>query len=89
MAQNKDFIGTNHGTGPIKLKELSPFEKEIGLLVMKPTEIHLKEDGSIKDEPSLAIVMQRPDIGATVVGEISLEMFNEGLADIGYKMVKI
>ena len=77
----KDFKGFNHGKGKIVI------DKPVKLIFMKPTEIHLKENGSIKDQPSLAIVMERP-MTAAAVGEISLEMFNEGLADIGYKIVK-
>ena len=61
---------------------------------MRPTEIHLKEDGSINNKPSFAIVMSRDEIGAEeyhypIYGQISLEMLNEGLKELGYEIVKL
>ena len=80
MNKTKPFIGINHGTGPIKL--MGPVTE------MLPTEIHLKEDGAIGDTPSVAIVMD--DFSNPVVfGQLSLKMWNEGLKDIGYKIVKL
>lgn len=78
----KPFRGINHGKDDIDLTHLDypPVE-------FKPIEIHLKENGSITDEPSIAIVMQRPE-GFAVVGQLSIKMWNEGLADIGYEIVK-
>ena len=76
----KAFQAFNHGTGKMDLT------KHKNIVVMRPTEIHLKEDGSKKNEPSFAIVMT--DFRNTVVGEISLEMLNDGLADIGYEVVR-
>ena len=52
---------------------------------MRPVEIHLKEDGSKANEPSFCIVMT--DFNNQVAGEISLEMLNDGLADIGYEII--
>jgi hypothetical protein len=78
---NKDFKAFNHDTGQI---DLSKFGNAIQ---MKPIEIHLKEDGSIENKPSFAIVMADPNIGY-VFGQISLKMLNEGLADIGYELVR-
>lgn len=80
MGKTKPFIGINHGTGPIKL--VGPSTE------LRPTEIHLKEDGAVGDKPSVAIVM-RDIFGEFVMGQLSLEMWNEGLKDIGYKIVKI
>lgn len=62
-------------------------EKHLAISMMRPTEIHLKEDGSKTNEPSFAIVLERA-YSPTVIGEISLEMLNDGLADIGYKIIK-
>lgn len=79
MAEAKPFIGINHGTGPIKL---------VGPVVeLRPTEIHLKEDGDVEDNPSVAIVLGDKDF--LVFGQLSLKMWNEGLKDIGYKIVKL
>lgn len=79
----KPFKGINHGTGQIDLthhKEIEEFH---------PVEIHLKDDGSLKNEPSFAIVLTSQYSRTQVVGQISLEMLNEGLADVGYKIVKL
>lgn len=85
MSDNKKpFVGYNHGKNKIQL-EGNRF------LHAKPIEIHLKEDGDINNEPSFAIVMEHVAfIHITfIVGEISLKMLNEGLEDIGYKIVPI
>ena len=57
---------------------------------LRPIEIHLKEDGDLDDKPSLCIVMtdMQPFSQTFFYGQISLKMFNEGLKDIGYKIVK-
>lgn len=77
---DKPFKCINHGTGNINLSHLKNQKQFL------PVEIHLKEDGSLKDEPSFAIVMTHPSF-SPVVGQISLEMLNDGLADIGYEIV--
>jgi len=77
----KAFKAINHGTGKINLSN------HILLKTMRPVEIHLKEDGSSKNEPSFAIVMISP-FDRPVVGEITLEMLNDGLKDIGYELIK-
>lgn len=81
MINPKPFNGYNHKKEKVDLLHIRP------LLLMRPTEVHLKEDGSVKDEPSLTIVMKRRD--QSVAGEISLEMLNDGLADIGYTITKL
>ena len=85
--ENKAFVGINHGKGKIDLTKHNSDGRFNNVTEMKPIEIHLKEDGSVKDEPSFAIVMKNV-FGAVVYGQISLEMLNEGLADIGYKIIK-
>jgi hypothetical protein len=80
----KPFKGFNHGKNHIVIE--GPPGKTMHFL--KPIEIHLKEDGSLKNEPSFAIVMDSKDYGMAL-GEISLEMFNDGLRDIGYKIIKV
>lgn len=79
---NKAFNGFNHGTGKIVIPDR--FNSFIEGL---PIEIHLKEDGSFDNKPSFAIVIELPFSFA--LGQISLEMFNEGLKDIGYQITKI
>lgn len=84
MADNKEFKGFNHGTGSVALG----LANATGLNTdqKRPVQIHLKEDGAIGDKPSFCLVLTN---GREVtIGQISLEMFNEGLADIGYKLVK-
>lgn len=78
---SKDFKAFNHGTGKIIIKHKEMIE-------LKPVEIHLKENGSIKDEPSFAFVLTRPDLETAVFGQISLEMLNESLNELGYKIVE-
>ena len=80
---NKPFNGFNHGTDNVDLRHYK------NITIMKPIEIHLKEDGSITDEPSLVVVLENSIQNNYVAGEISLEMLNNGLSDIGYKLVKI
>ena len=76
----KDFTGFDHKKKQMDLRGLGDVK------VLKPTQIHHKENGSLKNEPSFAIVME--GVLITVVGEISLEMFNKGLNDIGYEIIK-
>lgn len=76
----KEFNAHGCGTGKFNLS------KHHGLKFMKPTEVHLKEDGSIEEKPSLTFVLESPFSGP-VMGEISLKMLNEGLGDIGYEIV--
>jgi hypothetical protein len=78
----KEFIGINHGIKAINLRNKGR------ILQMRPTEIHLKENGSAKNEPSFAILLEPKDLPFKILGQISLEMFNEGLNDIGYEIVK-
>ena len=77
----KDFVGFNHGTGTIKV--------EGNHVEARPTEIHLKEDGTITNGPSLCMVMDFDILPYRIIGQISVEMFNEGLKDLGYKISKI
>lgn len=79
MNKIKPFIGINHGLDKINL--IVPGRE------LLPVEIHLKENGDLEDNPSVAIVMKGTDI--SVFGQLSLKMWNEGLKDIGYKIVKL
>lgn len=82
MPDEKPFIGINVGNGPIKMP---PTAYEL-----RPTKIYLKEDGARNNGPSVAILYEHPlHLQAPVVGQLSIEMWNEGLKDIGYKLVKL
>lgn len=78
-----EIKGRNWGTGVIQL-ELGDFAIE-----MKPVELHLKEDGSLDNKPSLCLVMVNPFSRLHVYGQMSLEMFNKALEEVGYKIEKI
>lgn len=87
MNGKKDFIAVNVGTNIIEVNG-----KELGidgnLWSVKPVILYLKEDGTLDDKPSIAIV----SIGMhneAYFSQISLKMLNEGLADIGYEFRKI
>lgn len=82
MDNDKPFKAFNVGTGPINLTRWENIDQ------FRPVEIHLKENGSLKDEPSFAIILTSPYSKKTIVGQISLEMLNDGLNDIGYEITK-
>lgn len=77
----KAFKAFDHGTDNVDLRSLG------GMRLMRPVEIHHKADGSLKNEPSFTIVM-KGSLDFMVAGEISLEMLNEGLNEIGYQIIK-
>ena len=79
----KAFNGFNHGKGQIDFRVIGQSKPLMQLL---PTSIHLKEDGAINGA-SVAIVMT-DSLGTAAFGQLSLNMWNEGLKDIGYKIVK-
>lgn len=78
---DEPFRGINHGTEKIDLTHLGRPVREL-----RPTEVHLKENGALGEKPSLCFVLD--DGLIPVVGQISVSMLNKGLADIGYKLVK-
>lgn len=56
----------------------------------RPHEIHHKSDGAITDDgPSFCFVLLSHNDQLATVGEVSMKMFNEALADIGYKIEKV
>lgn len=81
MSDNKAFKAFDWGTGEIDLRH------HRGIIPLRPIEIHHKADGTLTGEPSFCIVMTDL-ISGTAFGEISLAMLNEGLADLGYEIVK-
>lgn len=92
MSEEKLFKAFDWGTGQIDLTH-----HEVKMLELKPLEIHHKSNGTINSGPVFGIVMGIPkDIGNApevknapmIYGQISLEMLNEGLAEIGYEIIK-
>jgi hypothetical protein len=80
----KEMLIKNHGKGKIAINE------DYGPIIQfRPTELHLKEDGSLTNEPSFAVVMTRPDAKGKAVGQISLEMLNEALGELGYTIIPL
>jgi len=72
----------NHGTDKIRISS----NKHPGIYQMRPTEIHLKQDGSKTNMPSFAFVMEHPFL-PSVYGEVSLEMLNGAFNEIGYEII--
>jgi hypothetical protein len=84
--EKEGIFTKNHGTKPMDLTHLGPSFQFI------PTELHLKENGTITEEPSFAIVMQSPGIkslSTAVIGQVSLKMLNEAMEELGYRIEKI
>jgi len=98
MSEDKPFKAFDHGTGQIDLRH-----HEVKMLELRPLEIHHKSNGTITGGPVFGIVMGIPksDISPEeriipevknapmIYGQISLEMLNEGLEELGYKIIKI
>lgn len=81
MSKDLDTItGYNWGRSHIQL-ELGKFAYEL-----RPIEVHLKEDGCINDTPSMCIVMTNETGTSFIYGQLSLEMWNKALNEIGYKI---
>lgn len=80
MAKYIKVIVVNHGDGKIELKNLgSRYAAAI------PVELHYKANGSLKDEPSFAMVMEMPT-GFKVYGEFSLQTLSDCLEELGYEI---
>lgn len=80
--ETKVFKAFNH-----KLEKIDLSHHE-NVIEVRPTEIHLKENGSKTDESSFLIVSEHPSL-PVMAAQISLEMLNEGLEQIGYKIIKL
>lgn len=81
MEKKKAFKAIDVGNGTIVVSGYGNVQQ------MLPVEIHHKADGSITNKPSFCIVMTAP-FKQTVCGQISLEMLNAALSDIGYELIK-
>lgn len=74
---------TNHHNGKIDLRHLGKNAFEA-----VPIEFHYKEDGTIDDLSSIAIVMNVIELEVNVFGEMSLNTLKECLNEVGYDIVK-
>lgn len=79
----------------MKTKDFGKGQIEVGgdCLIARPIELLHKEDGSISDEPSFAIVMTTDPhdffgdesyVTPKIVGEVSLKMLTKALSELGY-----
>lgn len=77
----KDILTKNWGTARISFLDRESIE-------IRPTEIHLKEDGSRENGSSLAIVLSVPNQPQLpiIVGQISIKILNEALGELGYQI---
>ncbi len=73
----------SHGIGAIDLRHLPS-----DAVHMRPTELHLKEDGAKNNTPSFCIVMEDKPHDLCAYGQISLNMLTEALDELGYKIIK-
>lgn len=81
----KEFNGFNWRDKEIKLDAKGKLFIE-GM----PIEVHFKSNGTADGRPSLAFVIVFADEAPIIAAcQISIDMFNEGCKDIGYKLVKI
>jgi len=71
----------NHGTGHIKIIVDTNKVAEADL-----SEVHMKEDGTTDDKPSLAFVSMIIDYA--VVSQVSLKMLNDAFKALGYQIIK-
>ena len=81
IRQDKPFMAEDVGKGPIDVRYLGSTAQ------YRPTKIIHKADGAVDNGPSFCIVMEHL-VRMPVVGQVSLKMLNEALADIGYEIVK-
>lgn len=90
------FKGFDHGVNKMNLSHL--VKVAANTIEMRPTEIHHKANGTATDKPSFTIVMARlkEDIPVDIIlpnvivyGQVSLDMLNRALGEIGYEITKI
>lgn len=87
MPEEKPFKAVNHGKKQIDLLHLG-----LNAIELRPTEIHLRENGAVDEAPSFCIVLtDQAKIfhHHPVYGQISLDMLNEGLKELGYEIKPI
>lgn len=77
LSKDPDFKVYNWGLEQIDLTDMGHTPRQ-----MIPTECHIRENGSISDEPTLLFVMENGNDVETVVAQISLRMFQPVLDEI-------
>jgi len=58
-------------------------------LEFRPTELHLKQNGSTENEPSFTILLQNEKAITKVFGQVSLKMLNKAFGELGYQITKL
>lgn len=82
MIDIDNFVGENVKTGQIKMENNRTYQ-------LRPVKLYLKENGSIDDKPLFAILMADPyNHAAPVIGQVSLDMWNKAMNEVGYEIVK-
>ena len=82
MIDINNFVGENVKTGPIKMENNRTYQ-------LRPVKLYLKEDGAKDDGASFAILMVDPyNHAAPVIGQVSLDMWNKAMNEVGYEIVK-
>lgn len=77
-----DIKTKDWGTDQIDLRD-NQLVKEF-----KPVEIHHKSDGSLKNKPSFLFVLYSPISPYKIIGQISLQMLNQAMNELGYKITE-
>ena len=80
--EKKDFRGVRHKESPIII---GVNDKKVTNVI--PVEVHLIPNGTLTDQPALAFLSVDRD-QYCYIGQISVKMLNEGLQEIGYKLIK-
>jgi len=85
MSEEKPFKAFDHGVGQVDLTHI-----ESKLMELRPMEIHHKENGTLTGGPTFTLVLGVPNMPQIpkVFGQISVEMLNDALKDIGYEIIK-
>jgi hypothetical protein len=82
MIDIDNFVGENVKTGQIKIENNRTYQ-------LRPVKLYLKEDGAMGDKPSFAILLVDPyNHAAPVIGQVSLDMWNKAMNEVGYEIVK-
>ena len=77
------FMNTfNHGKSQIKLNFPNATKH------MRPIELHMREDGSLNNTPSFAMVMMNQTGTQFVVGQFSIETLTDCLDELGFTLTK-
>lgn len=78
---SNEFKAINCGTNIIDVTHHKNIEQ------YRPTELHLKINGGLNDEASIAIVMEHFE-RSPVIGQLTIEMLTNTLKELGYTLIK-